>query len=194
VIVLFPSPRVARLCALAALSLWALGGWVQASEAFQLTPHAFKIPERGHVTGYLLLAGSNRFTFLPPHEWQAKANPVKHEVVLMRRDLVTSITIKIQTSAEATEKIDPVRLRDRVQENYPQARVTEEFPCYTRGREGLCLGFEWLTPAKTKAYTHLACVPFASGTIEFNLTAPVAKFPGCRRALGTLLGSFHAEP
>lgn len=158
-----------------------------------MTPHPFRIPERGQVTGYLLRAGTNRFTFLPPQDWQAKANLVKDEVVLMRRDLVTSITIKIQASAEAPEKIDPVRLRGRVQENYPQARITEEFACYTKGREGLCLGFEWMTPAKTPAYTQLACVPFANGTIEFNLTAPVAKFPGCQRALGTLLGSFHAE-
>lgn len=175
-----------------AFGLWA--GLGQASETFRLTPMPRQIPERGQVMGYILLCGTNRFTFLPPHDWQTKANPVKQEVVLMRRDLVTSITIKIHPPAEAPEKIDPAHLRERVREEYPKARVVEEFPCYTQGREGHCLGFEWVTPAKTRAYTHLASIPSGSGAIEFNLTAPAAKFPGCRRALGTLLGSFRADP
>ena len=178
--------------ALILVTIWMLDTSAQAAKDFELTPIPRQIPERGQVVGYALWCGSNQFLFIPPQGWKAKANPIKKEVVLMRGDLVTSITMRFPQE-EVTKTVDKTRMRERVQKSYPSADLMEEFPCYTQGHEGRCIGFEWITAANTKAYSHLAWVPFEKGLVEFQLTAPKSKFFANRKALGGLLGSFRAQ-
>jgi len=176
---------------LALLCLWRP---LEGAEAFRLFTQPLSIPERGEVTGYALLAGSNRFSFLPPADWQISGNAAKREVTLMSHDQIVVMSFKIVVDGiGAREKQDLNKWRQEILKRYPGAQIVNESTCYSRDVQGICFEFLRIVSKKIKLSTRLAFVPFSDGTVEFLLTAPREKSEDYTFIFANLLTSFHSE-
>jgi len=176
------------------MALMAAWGQTTPPENFRFFPQPVEIPERGEVISYVLLLGTNRFSFLPPPNWQLKYEAAERKAVLIPRDLAASMTLKIVlTNQPGAEPLAPEPLRLRVLESLPQARIIHEFPCYTSARKGLAFDLEQVAANRTKLVTRQAYVPFSAGLIEFSLTTPASRFPKFKSAFSSLLTSFRIE-
>jgi hypothetical protein len=206
-----------RLAALVFLSIGLLQGSCLASpnapDEFRLYTRPLVISERGTVTSYVLQTSKARFSFLPPSKWAVKENATTKEVVMMARNLITSIRFKIVGAApEATNEPSKVKgptsevgqppqtlealkaqWRQSVQENHPDGRITAEFPCYTGKIEGAALDLERIAPNKAKVFTRLAFIPLPDGRVEFDLTTTSANLAETRLAFGNFLTSFRVD-
>ena len=164
-------------------------------EEFRLYKRPLVISERGTVTSYVLQTSKARFSFLPPLNWAVKENAKTKEVVMMARNLITSIRFKIvEAEPEATKEAQVAQWRQAVMENHPDGKITAEFPCYTSKVEGTALDLERIAPNKTKVFTRLAFIPLPEGRVEFNLTTTAGNLADTRLAFGHFLTSFHVEP
>ena len=167
---------------------------LEGAETFRLFSQPLSIPERGEVTSYVLLAGSNRFSFLPPARWQISAKAEKREVTLLSRDQIAGISLKIVVDGiAAKEKKDWDKWRREVTRRYPDAKIVSESNCYSGEGEGICFEFHHVASNKSKMSTRLAFVPFREGTIEFLLTAPRESSEDYTFTFANLLTSFHSE-
>jgi hypothetical protein len=167
---------------------------LEGAETFRLFSQPLSIPERGEVTSYVLLAGSNRFSFLPPAQWQITAKAEKREVTLLSRDQIAGMSFKIIVDGIAAKgKPDLDKWRKEALKRYPNAKIVSESSCYSGDGEGICFEFHHIASHKAKMSTRLAFVPFREGTIEFLLTAPRESFVDYTFTFGNLLTSFHSE-
>ena len=161
---------------------------------FRLAMRPLIIPERGTVTSYLLQTSRGRFSFLPPLNWVVKEKATTREVVMMARNLTTSIRFKIvEGTPEPTMEARVARWRQAMSESYPDGRITAEFPCYTSKIAGVALDLERVAPNKTKLFTRLAFVPLPDGHVEFELTTTSGEPADTRLVLGNVLTSFRVE-
>jgi hypothetical protein len=173
-----------------------LATWAQAAppENFRFFPQPVEIPERGEVISYVLLLGTNRFSFLPPPHWQLRYEAAERKAVLTSRDLAASMTLKIVlTNQPGAAPLAPEPLRLRVLESLPEARILREFPCYTSALKGLAFDLERVAGNRTKLVTRQAYVPFGAGMLELSLTTPASRFPKFKSAFSSLLTSFRIE-
>jgi hypothetical protein len=167
---------------------------LEGAETFRLFSKPLSIPERGEVTSYVLLAGSNRFSFLPPAQWQISAKAEKREVTLLSRDQIAGICFKIvMDGIAAKEKQDLDKWRKEVLRRYPDAKIVSESSCYSGDGEGICFEFHHIASNKSQMSTRLAFVPFTEGTIEFLLNAPRESSEDYTFTFANLLTSFHSE-
>jgi hypothetical protein len=135
---------------------------LEGAETFRLFSQPLSIPERGEVTSYVLLAGSNRFSFLPPAGWLISARAEKREVTLLSHDQIVGISFKIVVDGIAAgQKQDLDKWRHEVLRRYPNAKIVNESSCYSRDGEGICFEFHHIASNKSKLSTRLAFVPFA---------------------------------
>ena len=165
-----------------------------ATNQFRLSLCPMVIPERGTVTGYVLLTSHGRFSFLPPLNWAVKEKASTKEVVMMARNLITSIRLRIvQDTLEADREVRMARWREAISENYPDGKITQEFPCYTSKVTGAAFDLERVAANKTKIFTRLAFIPLSDGRVEFELTTTSSELAETRLVLGNLLTSFRIE-
>ena len=168
---------------------------LQAAGQFRLFTRPLNIPERGIVTSYVLHTAEGEFRFLPPVDWVVQESATTRTVVMMARNLTTSISFKIvEAGSEAGGAASTNRWRNAISEKYPDAKILAEFPCYTGSGGGTAFDLERKAANKSKVLTRLAFVPIPGGTVEFNLTAPAGKLDELHLAFGNLLTSFRVEP
>jgi len=161
---------------------------------FRLAMCPLVIPERGTVTGYLLQTSQGRFSFLPPLNWAVKEKAAAKEVVMMARNLISSIRLRIvQDTPAANREAQLARWREVVSENYSDGKVTAEFPCYTSKVTGVAFDLERVAANKAKIFTRLAFIPLSDGRVEFELTTTFNETADVRLAFGNLLTSFRIE-
>jgi len=167
---------------------------LEAAETFRLFSQPLLIPERGEVTSYFLLAGSNRFSFLPPAQWQISAKTEKREVTILSRDQSAGMSIKIVVDGIAAKgKPDLDKWRKEALKRYPNAKIVSESSCYSGDGEGICFEFHHIAAQKAKMSTRLAIVPFWEGIVEFLFTAPRESSEDYAFTFANLLTSFHSE-
>ena len=187
-----------RRAGLVFLSIGLLQGSCLASpdppDEFRLYKRPLVISERGMVTSYVLQTSKARFSFLPPLNWAVKENPTTKEVVMMARNLITSIRFKIvEAEPEATKEARVAQWRQAVLDKHPDGKITAEFPCYTGKVEGTALDLERIAANKTKVFTRLAFIPLPGGRVEFDLTTTSGNLADTRLAFGNFLTSFRVE-
>ena len=196
---MIPPPRPCRGPWLVLLSIGLLHGSCPASpdttNGFRLYTKPLVIPERSPVTSYVLETPTARFSFLPPRNWAVKENPTTREVVIMARDLITSIRFKIvEATPEAAKEARVAQWRQAMLEKYPDGNITAEFTCYTSKIEGTALDLDRIAPNKTKIFTRLAFISLQDGRVEFDLTTTSGNLADMRLAFGNFLTSFRVEP
>ena len=168
---------------------------LQADGQFRLFTRPLEIPERGTVTSYVLQSAEGEFQFLPPSNWVVQENAATRSVVVMARDLTTSISFRIvEAGSEWEGQADTNRWRNAISEKFPEARILAEFRCYTGSGEGSAFDLERKAANKSKVRTRFAFVPLEAGTVEFNLTAAAGDFDNLQWVFGNMLTSFHARP
>ena|SRR5436190_1117331 len=195
---MIPPLQPCRRPALVLLSFGLLHGCCLASpdttNEFRLYTRPLIIPERNPATSYVLQTSTARFSFLPPRNWAVKENATTKEVVMMARNLITSIRFKIvEAEPGATKEARVAQWRQTVQQNHPDGNITAEFPCYTGKVEGTALDLERIAPNKTKVFTRLAFIPLPDGRVEFDLTTSSGDLADTRLAFGNFLTSFRVE-
>jgi hypothetical protein len=162
---------------------------------FRLYTRPFTMQEGGTVTRHVLETASARFSFRVPLNWSVKEDPARQEVVMMARNLITSIRFKIVEAEPGSTKESRIAdWRRSVEERHREARITAQFPCYTSRIEGTALDIERTAPNKAKVYSRLAFVPLPDGEVEFDLTTTSGDLAETRLAFGNFLTSFRVEP
>jgi len=181
---------------------WAKSGWAlicaglvaQAAEGFRFFACSFSIPERGEVTGYVLVVGANRFSFIPPAGWQLKYDARQTALSLTPPDYAASISVRIlppePTSAAGSlaESLQPKLLQ-----RFPGARIVSVEPCYVSGLEGVAFDLERPTGQGERLAIRLCCVPFAGGLAEFCLSTTAGNLKESGLALNVLMTSFGIQ-
>jgi len=195
---MIPPLQPCRRPGLVLLSIGFLHGYClaapDATNEFRLYTRPLSIPERNPATSYVLQTSISCFSFLPPRNWAVKENTTTKEVVMMARNLITSIRFKIvEAVPETTKEARVAQWRQTVQENHPDGKITAEFPCYTSKVEGTALDLERTAPNQTKVFTRLAFIPVPEGRVEFDLTTTSADLAETRLAFGNFLTSFRVE-
>jgi len=166
-----------------------------AEAEFRLFTEVSEIPERGKVTNYVLLMHGRRFSFLPPPRWCVRPDAAGKRVHLLPQDLRAGISFEVVFQEDADiPPLNEQALRQRVLDRYPEAKITNEFRCYTSGAEGTAFDIERLVEHQTPVSSRIAFVRFAGGTVEFELTTDTARFADYHLAFGRLLSSFRIEP
>jgi hypothetical protein len=180
-----------------AAGLLLVSAWLpvsQAAEDYRFFPQPVLIPERGEVTGYVLVLGTNRFSFLPPPKWQVTYEAAEHRAVLRPQDLQASMTFKITlTNSPGAKPPDKEALRQRALEASPEGRIIREMPCHTYGLSGFSFDLERVAGNRTRLLTRQAYVPCPGGLLEFTLTTPAEKFAKFRPIFSNLMTSFEMD-
>jgi len=176
-----------------ALSIWVRPSLCGAG-VFHLFTETIRGAEENEVIRYVLLAGGQKFSFVPPANWSVKADVVKRTITLLPQNLKAGITVRFsQESDGGTPELNAEALRERIQERYPGAKFTREFECATDGRTGLAFDLVRTVGKDTQAGMRIAFAPCASSIVEFELTTAAAQFADYHVAFSRMLNSFHAE-
>ena len=166
-----------------------------AAESLRFFTQPLIIPERGAVTSCILLLGTNRFSFLPPPDWRVQCDDNSKTVTLTSSDLGVGVHFKFITDRSQTgQPLQADIFRPRVLARFPGGIITNEFTCFTSGREGLAFDVDHVGAKKMKMTTRLAFVPFPGGLVEFDLTTTQKQFELYQLPFGNLLTSFRIEP
>lgn len=177
--------------ALALICAWLAA---QAAEGPRFFACSFSIPERGEVTGYVLVLGSNRFSFIPPAGWQVKYDANQGAVRLTAPDYAASISVCIlpadpQSPAEAWAEA----LRKKVAKRFPGASITSEQPSYLGDLEGLAFDLEWTAGPQAKVASRVCWFPLSGALVELRLTTAAPKLKEQSAPFNVLLASFEVE-
>ena len=175
----------------------ALTSDLRAEDLFRPVPYTVMIPEKGPVTGYFVLSGENKFSFLAPPGWRMEANQEERKISFYKKDLSSQLTLQIvpvPVILPAAAEEQKARWRERVLTAFPEATIKEQFDCYAGGRPGMGFDLERNFPKDLKLTTRAAYIPYSTGVIEFQLTATPGNFTKHQFALGALMTSFKVSP
>jgi len=164
------------------------------AEPFTLGSRTAEIPESGKVTYTILRTEKNETSFLPPSGWKAEVDAKGGTITWTAPDYQSIIRLKISNRGEEqTSKLRPEELRQAVTQEFPEAKITEEFPCFTSGASGLGVDCEHLAKNQFAMSSRVALVPIPSGLAQFNLTSPKDQFAKRQIDFSHFLNSFRSE-
>lgn len=166
----------------------------QAAEGARFFACSLFIPERGEVTGYVLVVGANRFSFIPPAGWQLKYDARQAALRLTPPDFAASISVRIlPADPPSADGSLAEALQPKLLQRFPGARIVSVQPCYLSGLEGVEFDVEQTTGQGIKLATRVCWVPFAGGLAEFCLTTTAGRLEESGLALNVLMTSFEIE-
>jgi hypothetical protein len=150
--------------------------------------------ERGEVPAYVLVNGSNSFSFVPPTGWTPEGRLSKNQVLFVSPELDASLSFQIiPMQAETNGVMQPKRFEEQVAERMPTATVIGTFPCVVANRKGLGLDFEESAADNKKLLIRAAWIPIQSGVAEFTFRAPKKRMQELRLVFGRFLASVSEE-
>lgn len=140
----------------AAVALVAAGFIAHAAGGFQFFSRVISIPERGKITGYVLVLGGNRFSFIPPPGWQLKYHANQGTVMLTPPDYAASLSVRILPADPPSPTGSLAEsLQTKVLKQFPGARIVSVQPCHLSDFAGLAFELERTAGQGTK--WQLAC-------------------------------------
>jgi hypothetical protein len=170
--------------------VFSLAGKLIASDAPKMFATRIEIPERGEVSAYLFVVGTNKFTFMNPEGWKAEGKVDRREIVFIAPDLEASLTLRIIDDPTAP---DLEKTREGLAERFPAGKLVHEFRCHGANRIGW--GFELEQPAAEKSLVKIryGVLPLPGGRAELTLRGPTGRMDDLRLVFGRFLASFYAE-
>ena len=189
--IIFTMKRIflTTLCAIAISHLAAAEG------GLQLTKQPLVLEEGGEVTRFSVRAGGSEFYFLPPRGWKMTLDDAEQKVILAARDGAAQLSFKILCATDGkSPQLDVAELRTQIRGRFHEARITEEFIAHASTASGPAFDLTYATARNFTFATRVAFIPFASGTVEFQLTTRPENFSQNHIAFGGLLNSFQIEP
>lgn len=164
-----------------------------AAEPFSVGTRTDTIPERGEVTYNVVRTARNEFSFLPPSGWKAETDAKAGAITWTSSDYRSTIRLKIaDDNGDQTPKLQTEELRQIVATELPDAKITEELPCYTSGASGMAFDSERVIENKFHVTIRIAFIPVSGGTIQFQLSSPKEMFAAKEREFSRFLNSFRA--
>ena len=161
-----------------------------AAEPFRFQERVIKLAEMGEVKSCFLGWGSDEYAFLPPRNWLTTSADPGREVVFQSMNAEATIRIRILAGPPGAGS-HPDRLKHKVLHQFNEAKIKEEFPCYTGASPGKGFEVEWIAINNHRMLSRIGFVPLAGAALEFTLTAKPAAMPAYHAAFGSLLTSFH---
>jgi hypothetical protein len=166
-----------------------------AQQVPRLVKRGVIIPERGEVTGYLLLTPRAQLGFIPPGGWQVSLDAAQQRVQMIASNWLASVEFKLHWSEPGKAfVVDAAALRQRALGEQPGARVTEEFTCYALNQAGRACDLEFAPDGKTIMGRRCALIPFSGGVLEVMLTVPKATFASHHLSFAGFLNSLELNP
>lgn len=163
-------------------------------EPFTLGSRTAEIPESGKVTYTILRTEKNKTSFLPPSGWKSDVDAKGGTVTWTSPDYQSMIRLKISNHGDdQTPKLRPEELRQAVAAEFAEAKINEEFPCFTSGSSGLALDCEHVAKGQFAMTSRVALVPIPGGLAQFNLTSPKDQFTKRQIDFSRFLNSFRIE-
>ena len=143
------------------------------AEPISLGSRTAEIPESGKVTYTILHTEKNETSFLPPSGWKSDIDAKGGTITWTSPDYQSMIRLKISNHGdEQTPKLRPEELRQAAAAEFAEAKINEEFPCFTSGSSGLALDCEHVAKGQFAMASRVALVPIPGGLAQFNLTSP----------------------
>ena len=164
------------------------------AEPFSLGSRTSEIPESGKVTYTILHTERNETSFLPPAGWKSDVDAKGGTITWTSPDYQSMIRLKIShNGGDQTPKLRPEELREMVAQEISDAKINEEFPCFTSGASGLALDCEHVVKGQFVMSSRVALVPMTGGLAQFNLTSPKDQFVKRQIDFSRFLNSFRIE-
>ena len=109
-------------------------------------------------------------------------------------DYQSMIRLKVSNNGgDQSPKLRPEELRQTVAQEISEAKINEEFPCFTAGAAGLALDCEHVVKGQFVMASRVALVPIPGGLAQFNLTSPKDQFAKRQIDFSRFLNSFRIE-
>lgn len=165
---------------------------IHAETTFRLATRSEAIPENGTVSYTVLRTAENEFSFLPPSQWRQAVNQKASALSWTAPDYRTSIQMQLHGgSSNGIPKLKPEPLQQELLSRHKQAKILEEFPCYSSGSTGLA--FDWERPGEGgfTIRSRSAFLPIAGGLVELTLTASKDQFENRQMDLMRFLNSLR---
>jgi hypothetical protein len=176
------------------LFLWTAPQYNLSAEPFSLGSRTSDIPERGKVTFAILRTEKSETSFLPPAGWKADVDAKEKTITWTSPDYQSMIRLKIvENGGDQLSKPRVEELKEAVAQQFTDAKVKEEFPCFTSGAAGLGLDCEHVAKGQFVMASRLALVPIPKGSVQFNLTTPRDQFVKKQTDFNHFLNSFRIE-
>lgn len=159
---------------------------------FRLTEARTNYVEGGEIRYLLLEAAGQRFGFLPPAGWSARAIPSREVVELWETNRSARIQIQVEALTEAPEGESlATRLKESAAEEYPAAKRVREWSCTSGCGPGL--GVDLLQPVRPGLQTaySIAWVPVKHALLKFELRSSQHLLAVHGPVLRQVVGSFR---
>lgn len=133
---------------------------------------------------------TNEFVLIAPHGFRIIANP--KSVALVSADSAYFLAFRILTTA--TAELDPENTafhRAFVMQQFPAAKVIEEFSKTAAGRNGPAFELQTRIAGGTERSVCVALIPFPAGVLEFSLNSDLSKASDAKAAFNSLLRTFQ---
>jgi len=104
------------------------------------------------------------------------------------------IRLKVSNNGgDQPPKLRPEELRETVAQEIFDAKIIEEFSCFTSGSSGLALDCDHVVKGQFAMSSRVALVPIPGGLAQFNLTSPKDQFVKRQIDFSRFLNSFRSE-
>lgn len=188
-----PAIRHTLTCLLLSLA----GQFVRAAEPAQppvdagpkLIRQTRYVSERGNISSYTLLSGTNQLSFVPPNRWNVRMNTGSQDVTLLHSNLAESINFKLVLGTNNASTTN--RLIELAQQQHPGAVSVRTFNFFCLDQAGTAMDFEIRTTNASRTVIRSAFVTLSFGELEFHVSAPASQFPAAHQAFMQLSSSFQ---
>jgi hypothetical protein len=167
---------------------------VGAAEPFLWWTRTNHIAERGAVMNTVVCNEHHEFIFQPPSDWKGSAETNEFRMTWLSPDLSTLLRVRIVPTAGQTRSGLPGEWRQVVRQRFADARIVEEFNCFTAGGTGRAFDLEQGEQGALTTATRFALVPYPAGWVELSLSAPKDGFSSQMQHFTALLNSFQVRP
>jgi hypothetical protein len=161
---------------------------------FKLVQQVHDIPERGEVTGYVIVLETNRFAFVPPPQWSARADADTQVVTLQKEDLSATITIKLRPwPASGPSETTPEQARELASTRFPDAEFVRQFRCYGGDGPGWAVDLVRVNLRRMRSAIRLVWLPLTQASAEVQLTTSADDLARYHVEFASLLASLRTE-
>lgn len=166
---------------------WSVQG---ASDDFRLYVQDVSDAEGGRVSSCVILAGTNRFSFFPPQNWNVRGDGVARSVTLTSPDQSASVQFKFQPASIRTNMPD---LRRFVSAEYPGSRIRGETMCFSGDSEEVALDLARPIKGSLSVYIRTTLVRLHPEIVEASLTSSPQRFASQLPIFNNVVTSLRGE-
>lgn len=145
----------------------------------------------GQTRRVFVTRGTNEFFFVVPQGMRVEVNPDK--VALVSADATYFLTFRILNAETAGPGLANSGGRQFLLNQFPNAKVVEEFSRTAAGQTGPALELQYKAAGGMERAVWVALIPSAAGLLEFCLNADPPKAADGQFAFDSMLRTFRSN-